>query len=133
METPLKKIQSTSAAASTAKPHVAPTIPLTAEIRTAYLNLQDQYQLAIMGTSNVGVLQGLVASKLDVDNILTKDNMYRLNANTALFNALLGQIQSTNEELVNLKAQIAAIASDIATAADILAAIDKVLTLVPIA
>lgn len=108
-----------------------PTIPLTPEVRSAYLDLSDKYQLTIMGTADVGVLQAVLASKLDVDNILTKDNMYRLNANTALYDALLHQIRSTNAELVTLKAQIAAVAGHIATAGEVLAAITKVLTLLP--
>ncbi len=108
------------------------TLPLAPEMRLAYINLSDKYQLTIMSTADVGLLQQLVASKLDVDNILTKDNMYRLNASTALFAALLQQITSTNADLVKLKAEIAAIAGDIAMAGEILSGIDKVLTLVPV-
>ena len=58
--------------------------------------------------------------------------MYRLNATTALFDALLQQIQCTNADLAKLKLQIAAIASNIATAGEVLGAIDKVLTLFPV-
>ena len=114
-----------------AAPAATLVLPLSQEIRTAYLELSDKYQLAIMSTADVGVLQALVASKLDVDNILTKDNLYRINKATEQFDQLLKQIQCTNADLVRLKAEIAAVAGNIDTAADILAAISKVLTLVP--
>jgi hypothetical protein len=71
------------------------------------------------------------ASQLDVDNILTKDALYQLEANTALYDALLVQINSTNDDLKKLKAQMLAIANGVAIFGDVLGAIEKVLTMVP--
>ena len=115
-----------------AAPQADPTIPLTPASLAAYKALNAQYEATIQATDDVGVLKGLEASQLDVRNILTKDNMYRLKASTALYDALLTQINSTNKDLATLRKQIAAIAGDIATAATILAAIDTVLKVVPI-
>ena len=108
-------------------------LPLTAEQRAAYQDLYDRYETAIENTIDVGVLEALNASQLDVGNILTKDDEYRLEANTALYDALLGQIKSTNADLKALQTQILAISAGVSTFGDIIAAITKVLSLVPIA
>jgi hypothetical protein len=108
----------------------APAIPLTPELRAAYEDLYDKYEVAIESTTDVGALEALNASQLDVDNILTKDGEYRLAANTALYDALLQQINSTNVDLQALQTQILAISNGLSTFGDILAAITKVLTLV---
>lgn len=109
----------------------APTIPLTPELRAAYQNLLDKYQTAIENTADPGVLEALNSSRTNVDNVLTKDTMYRIEANTVLYGALLQQINGTNDELKALQAQILAISSGVSTFGDILGAIDKVLTLIP--
>ncbi|HEV2645500.1 MAG TPA: hypothetical protein VGU46_03960 [Acidobacteriaceae bacterium] len=109
----------------------SPTIPLTPQLRAAYEDLYNKYEAAIESTADVGALEALNASQLKVDDILTKDDLYRLEANTALYQALLAQIHTTNLDLEALKAQILAISSGISVFADILAAIDKVLTMVP--
>jgi hypothetical protein len=107
------------------------TLPLTAEQRAAYQNLYDKYETAIENTTDVGVLEALNASQLDVENVLTKDAMYQLEANTALYDALLSQINSTNKGLKTLQAQIHAIAAGASMFGSILAAISKVLALIP--
>lgn len=114
-----------------ANPPTQPTIPLTTELRAAYQDLYDKYETAIENTTDPVVLQALNDSQTSVDSILTKDAMYRLHANTALFEALLSQINTTNDDLRKLETQIAAVASHIATAGEILTAINKVLTLIP--
>lgn len=107
-----------------------PTVPLTPELRAAYQDLYSRYETAIENTTDPVVLQALNDSQTNVDDILTKDATYRLHANTALFEDLLSQINNTNDDLEKLKTQIAAVASHIETAAEILTAINKVLTLV---
>ena len=110
---------------------VHPTIPLTEIVRAAYVDLYDQLEDAIESTTDPANLQILNASQTNVDNVLTKDDLYRLHANTALFQALHEEIDSTNSELDNLRKQIKAIATDFDMAGDVIAAITKVLTLVP--
>jgi hypothetical protein len=110
---------------------VSPAIPLTDEVRAAYRDIYDKLEAAIEGTEDAAVLQALNPWVAEVDDILTKDDMYRLQANSAVFDALLQQINYTNIGLKKLQGQVASIASHFAMAGDIIAAIDKVLTLVP--
>ncbi len=109
----------------------SPTIPLPDAVRAAYQDLYAKLETAIENTTDVAALEALNTAQLNVDNTLTKDNMYRIEANTELFQALLQQINDTNSGLKTLQDQITSIASHFATAADIIAAINKVLTLVP--
>jgi len=114
-------------------PPPSPTIPLTVDARAAYEALSKQLQDSIENTADLAVLEALNPAKQNVDNILTKDNMYRLHANTDLFNALLKQINETNNDLQKLKDQIKAIESHFTQAGAILGAIKTVLTLLPVA
>jgi hypothetical protein len=109
----------------------SPTIPLPDAVRAAYQDLYAKLETAIENTTDVAALEALNTAQLNVDNTLTKDNMYRIEANTELFQALLQQINDTNSGLKTLQDQITSIASHFATAADIIAAINKVLTLFP--
>ncbi len=114
-----------------APPSTAVTIPLAPAMRTAYEELSTSYQAAFDANPDYAFRVELRDWKTDVDNILEKDAMYRLNANTALLEALLKQINGTNTDLVKIKAEIAAIAGDFAKVGIVMAAIDKVLTLLP--
>ena len=108
-----------------------PTIPLTDDARKAYKDLYDTMQAAIEGTIDVATLEALNARQAEVDRVLTQDAMYRLHAQSALFDTLCKQINDTNDGLKKLQAQIESIASGFNDAGQVLAAIDKVLTLVP--
>lgn len=109
----------------------SPTIPLTPDVKAAYQDLYKKIETAIEGTADVTALQALNAWQAEVDDVLTKDDLYRLNQNTDAFNALLTQINYTNNGLKTLEGQIQATASHFATAGEILGAISKVLSLVP--
>jgi hypothetical protein len=108
-----------------------PTIPLTDDARKAYQDLFNSMQEAIEGTTDVAILEALNARQADVDSVLTKDAMYRLHANADLFDALLKQINDTNDELKKLQDQIKSIAAGFNAAGQVLAAINKVLTFIP--
>jgi hypothetical protein len=110
-------------------PPPVPVIPLTPELRSAYQDLLNIYEVAIESTTDPGVLEALNSSRTNVDNVLTKDAMYRIESTTALYDELLQQINGTNDELKALQAQILAISSGISTFGDVLNAISKVLTL----
>ena len=112
-------------------PPPVPVIPLTPELRSAYQNLLDTYETAIENTTDPGVLEALNSSRTNVDDVLTKDSIYKIEATTALYDALLQQISGTNDELKTLQAQILAISSGISTFGDVLSAIGKVLALIP--
>ncbi len=106
-------------------------LPLPADLRAAYRDLYDLYESAIQATSDAATLLLLNDAQSNLDDILTKDNLYALNRDTTLFGVLQTQIQSTNDGLDDLKKKIALVASHIALAGQILAAINKVISLVP--
>jgi hypothetical protein len=93
--------------------------------------LYDKIQAEIDGTMDPVALAALNAMQPQVDDVLTKDALYKLSQNTALFAALRQQISDVNNGLQALKAQIASTASHFAMAGDIIAAINKILTLIP--
>jgi hypothetical protein len=99
-------------------------------VRAAYEDLYNKMQAQIDSTMDLAVVEALNISQPQVEAVLTKDDLYKLHADTAVFNALRKQINDTNDGLKTLRDQISSIASHFAMAADILAAIDKVLTLV---
>jgi tRNA A37 N6-isopentenylltransferase MiaA len=106
-------------------------LPLSTELRSAYKELHDAIEEAIETSRDAAVLEALNACQAEVDNVLTKDDMYRLHQNTELFNALCRQINDTNEGLEELKERISSIAAGFSEAGQVLAAINKVLTLLP--
>ena len=107
------------------------TVPLSTELRKAYQDLYDAIEAAIESTKDVAVLHALNSCMADVDNVLIKDDMYRLQANTELFKALCQQISDTNEGLEELKERISSIAAGFNEAGEVLAAINKVLKFIP--
>jgi hypothetical protein len=109
----------------------SPAIPLTADVRAAYDDLNTKVEAAIEGTTDVTALQALNTWQAQIDDVLQKDDICRLGQNAEAFNALLTQISYTNNGLKTLQGQIQSTASHFATADKILAAITKVLTLVP--
>jgi DNA repair ATPase RecN len=109
----------------------APSIPLTPEVRAAYQDLYNKIQAELDNTMDLAAIQALNPRLAEIDQILTKDDLYKLSANTVALNVLQKQISDTNRSLDKLHAQITSIASHFQKAADILAAIEKVLTLIP--
>jgi septal ring factor EnvC (AmiA/AmiB activator) len=107
------------------------SIPLTPEVRAAYQDLYNKMQAALDSTMDVATIEALNTWQPEVDQVLRKDDQYKLTQDTAAFQALLKQINYANQGLKTLQGQISSIASDFAMAGDIIAAIDKVLTLVP--
>lgn len=107
----------------------APTIPLSDPLRAAYVDLLDKLETAYQGTADPVVLGAIGPQKDNVDNILTKDTMYKFNQDTGLFTALQSQITTTTDGLKTLQAQIAATASHFQTGASIVDAVTKVLSL----
>ena len=109
----------------------APTIPLSPEVRTAYEDLYAKNQTAIEGTLDFDLLSALNASQLDIGGLLSSDDQYRLNADSAQFQAMLTQINTTNGGLKTLQTKIAGIAGGVAKFGTVVGAIDKVLSLIP--
>jgi len=107
-----------------------PSIPLTADQRTAYEALYDKNEAAIQGTTDVDLLKTLNDTQLNIGNLLSADDQYHIQQDTAQFKALLTAINTTNDGLKDLKKKIAGVATKISIFGDVLAAVNKVLTLV---
>jgi hypothetical protein len=116
---------------SPSNPPASPTIPLSDAIRAAYDDLYNKLEAEYQSSSDDTVREAIGPVRDNVGNVLTKDDLYKFEANTALFSALLQQINDTNSGLKTLQGQIEATASHFATASDILGAIGKVLSLFP--
>jgi uncharacterized phage infection (PIP) family protein YhgE len=97
----------------------------------AYQDLYDKIQAELDGTMDVAAIEALNAWQPEVDQVLRKDELCKIASATSNLDALQKQINYTNQGLKTLRDQISSIASHFAMAADIIAAIDKVLTLVP--
>lgn len=109
----------------------SPTIPLSDDVRAAYSDLYDKLEAEYQSNPDATAREAIEPAKENVSNVLTKDDMCKFSQDTALFKALLGQINDTNSSLKTLQSQIAATASHFQTAASILGAVSKVLTLLP--
>ena len=112
-------------------PPASPTIPLTDDVRAAYQDLYDKFEAEYQSNPDATARLAIEPARDNVQNVLTKDDMYKFDQDTALFKALLTQINVTNDSLKVVQDQIASTASHFATADKILAAISKVLSLVP--
>jgi hypothetical protein len=112
-------------------PPASPTIPLTDDVRAAYQDLYDKFEAEYQSNPDATARLAIEPARDNVQNVLTKDDMYKFDQDTALFKALLDQINVTNDSLKVVQDQIASTASHFATADKILAAISKVLSLVP--
>jgi hypothetical protein len=88
-------------------------------------------QAELDGTMDASVIEALNVWQPQVDQILRKDDEYKLTADTAIFAALQKQIDTTHKGLKTLRDQISSISSHFAMAGDIIAAINKVFTLIP--
>jgi hypothetical protein len=108
-----------------------PAIPLSPDVRTAYKALYDENQAAIEATGDFELLEALNASQSNIGGLLSADDQYRLNADTAQFQAMLKQINATNNGLKTLQTKIAGIAGGVAKFGAVVGAINKVLSLVP--
>jgi len=105
--------------------------PLSPAVRSAYQSLYDALQSALDETMDAAAVEAMNPCLAMIDQVLTKDDIYRLASNTINLTALKRQIADTNKGLKTLREEVESIASHIELAGDILAGIDKVLTMVP--
>jgi len=107
-----------------------PSIPLTADQRTAYEALYEKLETAIQNTTDVDLLKSLNPTKDSIGDLISADDQYLIQQDTAQFKALLTAINTTNDGLKDLKKKIAGVATKISIFGDVLAAVNKILTLV---
>lgn len=108
---------------------VSPTIPLSDDLRTAYETLRDALEAQYQGTADLTVRSAILPQLNNVKNILTKDSMYKIAKDDAIYQALLTQINATNDGLKTLQTQMAATASHFQMADNIVSSIAKVFSL----
>ena len=110
------------------------TYPLPDSVRQGYKDLYNAIETTLDGMSSDSVLyRPLYDARRDVDSVLDQDDEARIHEDTDIFNNLKKQVETTNQNLNTLKSQIAAIASHMAIAGDVVTAINKLFTLVPLA
>ncbi len=107
-----------------------PTIPLLPDVRASYEDVYAKNQAAIDSTDDFDLLKSLNASQLQIGGLLSVDDQYRIQADSALFQSMLGQIDATNTGLKALQGQIKGIASNLDVFSDVVGAIDKLLSMV---
>lgn len=112
-------------------PPVSPTFPLADKTRAAYQELYYKLEAEYQSNPDATAREAVGPARDNVENLLTKDNMLRFAADTALFGATLQQFKDANDGLKTLQEQIGATASHFSTAGSILASIEKVFSLIP--
>jgi ABC-type transporter Mla subunit MlaD len=108
-----------------------PTLPLTPDARQAYKDLYTANETAIENTTDGTLLQSLNDTQFAIGGVLSADNEYRLNQDTAQFNALLTQINAATAALKKLQSDIAGIASKVSAFGAVAGGIAKVLSFFP--
>ena len=108
-----------------------PTIPLSPDVRAAYKALYAKNEAALEATNDFDLTKALNASQLDIGNLLQADDAYRIQADDAQFQAVLTQLNTTNEGLKALQKKISGITGGISTIGAVAGAINDVLKLVP--
>lgn len=111
-------------------PPVLSSFPLAENIRAAYQDLYDKLEAEYQSNEDATAREAIRPARDNVENLLTKDNMCKWDADTALFSATLQQFKDANGGLKTLQEQIGATASHFSAAGSILAAISKVFSLI---
>jgi septal ring factor EnvC (AmiA/AmiB activator) len=111
-------------------PPPAYTIPLTPAAKAAYKDLYDKIQVALNSTMDLATIQALNQAWPQIDQVLDENDEYAMTQDTNVFASLQKQIKTVNDGITQLRSQITAIASHFAMAGEIIAAIDKVLSVV---
>jgi hypothetical protein len=108
------------------------TLPLSAAVRKGYEDLYASVEAAIEGIDDGALLETLNDVHDGIGAVISADNRYRLEQNTALFEALLKQATDVNCALKKLQDQIAGIATGMERLGDVAAGIEKVMGMVPL-
>ena len=108
-----------------------PTIPLTPDVRAAYQAVYNSNETALETTNDFELTKAMNASQKDIGNLLQADDQYKFQADDAQFQAVLTQLNTTNEGLKALQKKISGITGGISTIGAVAGAINDVLKLVP--
>jgi hypothetical protein len=101
----------------------------TPEAIEAYQALYDTLGRAYWEASDINAKDTIQGARDAIYDILTDLNIAQLKANTALFLALIPKIKHTNAALEKIKDDISGITRNITTAASVIAAITRALSI----
>jgi septal ring factor EnvC (AmiA/AmiB activator) len=108
-----------------------PTFPLPPDVRTAYEDTYAKLQTAIENSADPVLLTLLNDSRMAIADVITADNQYRISQDDASFAALNKKFTAANDSLKTLQAQMEGIAKKVGAVASALAAVNKLVSLVP--
>src|SRR5262245_12029579 len=128
---PAKTATATLTSAAATPPDASTPAPLTSpETVAAYRALYDVLGRAYWEASDINAKDTIQGARDAIYDILTDLNIAQLQANTALFLALIPRVRQTNVALSKIKSDIAGITKNINTASSVIASIAKMLSIV---
>lgn len=126
-----KTISATLASATTSPPDASTPAPLAdPDIIAAYRTLYDTLGRAYWEASDINSKDIIQGARDAIYDILTDLNIAQLQANTALFLALIPRVRQVNVALGKIEDEITSITKNINTASSVIASITKMLTMV---
>jgi hypothetical protein len=126
-----KTVTATPASVTTAPPDASTPAPLAdPDTIAAYRTLYDALGRAYWEASDINSKDIIQGARDAIYDILTDLNIAQLQANTALFLALIPRVRQINVALSKIEDDIAGITKNINTASSVIASITKILTIV---
>jgi hypothetical protein len=126
-----KTVTATPASVTTAPPDASTPAPLAdPDTIAAYRTLYDTLGRAYWEASDINSKDIIQGARDAIYDILTDLNIAQLQANTALFLALIPRVRQINVALSKIEDDIAGITKNINTASSVIASITKILTIV---
>lgn len=111
---------------------LTPPIAQPADLADAYQHLYDQLGKAYWHATDIDSKDLIHGTQMAIGDLLTALDEDELAGNTAQFTALLPKVKAVNDALKRVQESINQITKDIDTASMVLAAVNKLLTLVPL-
>lgn len=111
---------------------LTPPIAQPADLAHAYQQLYDQLGTAYWHATDIDSKDLIHGTQTAIGDILTALDEDQLAGNSAQFTALLPKVKAVNDALKQIQESIKKITKDIDTASNVLAAVSKLLTLVPL-
>ena len=126
-----KTATATPAPDTTTPPDASTPAPLASpDTIAAYRALYDTLGRAYWEASDINAKDTIQGARDAIYDILTDLNIAQLQANTAIFLALIPKVRQTNVALGKIKDDITSITKNINTASSVIACIAKMMTIV---
>jgi hypothetical protein len=111
---------------------LTPPIAQPPDLAMAYEQLYDELGRAYWHATDIESKDLLHGTQAAIGDIITAMDEDELAENTAAFTAMLPKVKAVNDALKEIQDRITRITKDIDTASKVLAAVNKVLTMVPL-